>query len=149
MIKIGNGVDTEFCRDPWCDSIALRDKFQELFDVCNEHIDSVAAMAARGWRLTFRRWLDERAQTQLRQLRDILFTCALSMDKDKPLWSWEKNRVFSVKSMYAHLCSSDRKSKQEDLESQDPIEDKDLHVASTTEYHANQRKLNKTKLAGR
>jgi hypothetical protein len=64
-------------------------------------------MARRGWRLTFRRWLDENAQNQLRQLRDILTSCALGSERDKPVWIWEKNKKFSVKTMYAHLCRAD------------------------------------------
>jgi hypothetical protein len=51
--------------------------------------------------------LDENAQNQLRQLRDILATCALGSEKDKPIWIWEKNKQFSVKTMYAHLCGAD------------------------------------------
>jgi hypothetical protein len=82
----------------------LRERFKELFEICNEKRDSVADVAGRGWRLTFRRWLDKPAQNQLRQMRDILTTCALGNEKDKPIWKWEKNRKISVKTMYAHLC---------------------------------------------
>jgi hypothetical protein len=64
-------------------------------------------MAGKRWRFTFRRWLDESAQNQLRQMRDMLTTCALGQQKDKPIWIWEAKRKFSVKSMYAHLCSAD------------------------------------------
>jgi hypothetical protein len=65
-------------------------------------------MARRGSRLIFRRWPDESAQNQLRQLRDILTTCALGHDKDKPIWMWEKHKRFSVKkTMYAQLCRAD------------------------------------------
>jgi pyridoxine/pyridoxamine 5'-phosphate oxidase len=51
---------------------------------------SVAEMASRGWILNFRKWLDERAQNQLRQLRDMLVSCALSDGKDTVKWMWEK-----------------------------------------------------------
>jgi hypothetical protein len=64
-------------------------------------------MASRRWRLTFRRWLDENAQNQLRQLRDAVLVCALGTQKDKPNWIWVKNKVYSVKSMYAHLRRAD------------------------------------------
>jgi hypothetical protein len=64
-------------------------------------------MAGKRWSFTFRRWLDESAQNQLRQMRDILTSCALSQQKDKPIWIWEAKKKFSVKSMYAHLCSAD------------------------------------------
>jgi hypothetical protein len=84
QIKIGNGLDTDFWRDPWCGPVALKEKFSCLFDICNEETGSVAELAAKGWRLTFRRWLDENAQTQLRHLRDILTSCAMGADKDRP-----------------------------------------------------------------
>jgi hypothetical protein len=54
-------------------------------------------MARRGSRLIFRREPDESAQNQLRQLRDILTTCALGHEKDKPIWMWEKHKRFYVK----------------------------------------------------
>jgi hypothetical protein len=31
LVKIGNDVDTDFWRDPWCGNIALREKFRDLF----------------------------------------------------------------------------------------------------------------------
>ena len=34
----------------------------------------------------------------------MLMTCALSTEKDKPIWNWESSGNFSVKSMYSHLC---------------------------------------------
>jgi hypothetical protein len=48
--------------------------------------ESMAEIARRGWRLTFRRWLDETAHNQLRHSRDVLTTCALRQEKDKPIW---------------------------------------------------------------
>jgi hypothetical protein len=70
----------------------LKERFKEVFDLCNEQKGSVAEVAGRRWRLTFRRWLDEPAQIQLRQLRDILTTCALGEEKDSPIWKWEKSK---------------------------------------------------------
>jgi hypothetical protein len=43
-IKIGNGWDTDFWSDPWCGSVALKDKFIELYEVCNEQKESVAGI---------------------------------------------------------------------------------------------------------
>jgi hypothetical protein len=107
VIVVGNGQNTNFWEDPWCGSIALKDKFKDLFEICLEQDVSVAYMAERGWRLQFRRWLDERAQNQLRHLRDLLLVCPLSNEKDIAKWSWEKSGAFSVKSMYNHLFSGD------------------------------------------
>jgi hypothetical protein len=64
-------------------------------------------MVERGWRMNFRRWLNESQQNQLRQLRDMLAACALSNEKDLVKWTWEKSGTFSVKSMYTHLFSLD------------------------------------------
>jgi hypothetical protein len=69
----------------------MKDKFKELFEICLEQDVSVAYMAAGGWGLRFRRWLDERAQNQLRQLRDMLVVCPLSNENDIARWSWEKS----------------------------------------------------------
>jgi hypothetical protein len=107
IMKIGDGRDIDFWRDPWYGRVNLIEKFRDLYDISNEQYVSVADMAQRGWRLTFRRWLDENAQNQLRFLRDILMSCALGQQKDRPIWVWEKHKQFSVKSMYAHLCEGE------------------------------------------
>jgi hypothetical protein len=36
--------------------------------------------------------VDEATQTHLRQLRDILMTCALGSQKDEPIWAWENTK---------------------------------------------------------
>jgi hypothetical protein len=59
--------------------------------------------------------LDENTQNQLRQLRDILATCALGQDKDKPIWRWEKHKRFFVKTMYAHLCIADTENQNKNI----------------------------------
>jgi hypothetical protein len=87
--------------------VPLKEKFEDLFGVCTEEKRSVVEMARRGWRINFRRWLDERAQSQLRHLRDMLSTCALSNERDVVKSTWEKSGKFSVKSMYKHLFSWD------------------------------------------
>jgi hypothetical protein len=56
-------------------------------------------MASGGWNLNFRRWLDERAQNQLRQLRDMLTCSSLSNEKDTVKWMWEKTGIFQ-----SNLC---------------------------------------------
>jgi hypothetical protein len=111
----GNGSEIDFWRDPWCGAVTLQDKFGCLFEICNEQSGSVADMAGKRWSFTFRRWLDESAQNQLRQMRNILTSCALGQQKDKSIWIWEAKRKFSVKSMYAHLCSADAEKPNKNL----------------------------------
>ena len=101
---VGNVRDTDFWNDPWCGIISPKDKFPDLFSICNESVGSVAFFASKGWNLTFRRWLDERQQESLRKLRDMLSACALSNNNDYPKWLGEKNSQFSVKSQYNFLC---------------------------------------------
>jgi hypothetical protein len=33
-MKVGNGRDTSFWCDAWCDQIPLKDRFPEIFDIC-------------------------------------------------------------------------------------------------------------------
>ncbi|CAN6249384.1 unnamed protein product [Urochloa humidicola] len=91
IVRIGNGLTTDFWRDAWCGLVPLKEKFPELFAICNESKGSVAWFANNRWRLTFRRWLDCEAQTQLRRLNDLLLASALSDDKDFPRWIWENS----------------------------------------------------------
>jgi hypothetical protein len=85
VVKIGNGEDTDFWLDAWCGDTALKEKFSDLFEISEEQNISVAAMAGNRWRMTWRRWLNEASQTQLRQLRVILMSCALGSQKDEPV----------------------------------------------------------------
>jgi mannosylglycoprotein endo-beta-mannosidase len=105
IMIVGNGKRIDFWEDPWCGMVALKDKFRGLYDICIDQNKSVAEMAQRGWRMNFRRWLNENQQNQLRQMRDMLSPCALSTEKDIVKWIWEKSGTFSVKSMYNHLFS--------------------------------------------
>jgi hypothetical protein len=43
----------------------LKDKFNDLFEICEDQNKSVAWLAARGRSLRFCRWLDERAQKEI------------------------------------------------------------------------------------
>jgi hypothetical protein len=104
---LGNGKDIDFSRDVWCGIVPLKEKFQELYDICLTKHGNVAYMAESGWRMNFRIWLDERGQVQLRRLRDMLSSCALSEEKDRSKWSWEKSRKFTIKSMHNMLHSDE------------------------------------------
>ena len=106
-IKIGKWGNVDCWQDVWCGSTPLKEQFPTLFEICNEQNITVAKIAQRNWRFTFRRWLDTGLQEQLRSLRDILFSCALNDEDDLPIWKWEKSGSFSMKSMYSHLCSNE------------------------------------------
>jgi hypothetical protein len=82
IMLLGNDKTINFWEDHWCGIIPLKEKFCDLYEICVVQNKSVAEMASRGWVLNFRRWLDERAQNQLRQLRDMLTCCALFDERD-------------------------------------------------------------------
>jgi hypothetical protein len=75
---VGNGKDTSFWHNKWCGHVSLKDNFPQLFEINKEQFWSVATMKNRNWRLTFRRWLHEDLQSQLRRLQDILYICSVN-----------------------------------------------------------------------
>jgi hypothetical protein len=110
IMMVGDGNATDFWNDVWCGEMALKEKYPNLFDICNEQCCLVAEMAQKNWRLSFRRWLDEENQNQWRTLRNTLTTCALTQCQEMPKWRWCKSAVFSVKSMYDHFFLSEIKT---------------------------------------
>jgi len=40
-------------------------------------------------------------------MQDILFRCSTNDNQDKAKWDWEKSGLFSVKSIYKHLCRNE------------------------------------------
>jgi len=106
-MRIGKGSNTDFWLDAWCGDIPLMEKFPELYEICNDQKITVERVAWKNWRLSFRRWLDARLQEQWRMLSDLFHSCALNDDEDSPIWRWEKTGLFSVKTIYSHLCSNE------------------------------------------
>ena len=54
-------------------------------------------------------------QEQYRQLRDMISSLALSQEKDTPKWCWDGRGIYTVKSMYSHLCDSIPKNQHANL----------------------------------
>jgi hypothetical protein len=107
-MRVGNGLLTSFWGDSWCSISPLKDMFPVLFDICNDQKISVAEAAVLGWRFTYRRWLTPDLIIQEAGILQILNHVRLSEEKDSPHWKWSKNGIFTVKSMYKHLCSNGR-----------------------------------------
>ena len=101
---VGNGNSTSFWKDTWLCDTSLQEKFPLLFDISTKQNASVAEIAQQGWRLVFRRWLNEELQVCFRKLTDLLNAFAVNSEADKPRWKWGNNGLFSVKSAYEHLC---------------------------------------------
>jgi len=115
IMVVGDGQGTDFWQDAWCGAIPLKEKFPELFTICNNNSVTVEGIAQNGWRLSFRRWLDVSMQEQYRQLRDMISSLALSQEKDTPKWCWDGRGIYTVKSMYSHLCDSIPKNQHANL----------------------------------
>jgi hypothetical protein len=47
IISVGDGRKTDFWEDSWCGLVSLKEKINELFDICEDQNKSVAWMAAR------------------------------------------------------------------------------------------------------
>jgi hypothetical protein len=105
-MKVGDGRLTSFWHDAWCGKIPLKDSFPEIFHICNEQDITVAAAANLGWNFSFRRYLSPNLAIQVHGLLRIVRQISLSQTKDKPVWKWTKDGIFSVKSMYNHLCGN-------------------------------------------
>lgn len=122
VIVLGNSKSTDFWQDRWCGDVPLKEKFPDLFEKSFEQSKSVHDMAHNRWHLTFRRWLDELAQNQLRRLRDILGAYVLYNSEDDPngvgkIWS-----LFCQVNVLPPLQLRGREPPQINLESQATIE---------------------------
>jgi hypothetical protein len=60
-------------------------------------------MCNRNWRLSFRRWLSENLQDQLRDLNNMVFRYKTNSQADGVIWRRGKTAIFSVSSVYNHL----------------------------------------------
>jgi hypothetical protein len=84
----------------------LKEKSHDLFDICNEQDLTVAIAASRDWRFTFRRRLYVDLQIQMDGLHRIPCSIHLTSIPDKPMWRWNKDGVFTVRSLYKQLCNN-------------------------------------------
>jgi hypothetical protein len=64
-------------------------------------------MKKKNWRPSFKRWLHEDLQNQVRRLYDIVYCFSINNSKDRAKWDWEKSGIFSVKSTYKYLSRLD------------------------------------------
>jgi hypothetical protein len=89
-MAIGNGCRNNFWGDAWCGHSPLKDKFPEIYEICNKQSITVVAAANLGWRLSFRRWLSTDLQEQWCGLVNILNQGTLADSVDKPKWGTKK-----------------------------------------------------------
>lgn len=102
---MGNGRRTDFYGDSWCGHTPLKDQFHRLYETSNDIGCSVADMASRRWRLTFRRWLEEECQYDYTRLNSKLMGMGVNDEEDRPIWKWSKSGRYTVRSLYNLLTS--------------------------------------------
>jgi hypothetical protein len=105
-MKVGDGRDTSFWCDSWCDQIPLKDRFPGIYDICIEQNVSVAEAADMHWNFSFRRWMTLDLACQIHGLHQIMSQTVLTVEQDKPVWKWTKGVKFTIKSVYNHLCGA-------------------------------------------
>jgi hypothetical protein len=105
-MKVRNGERTHFWGDTWCGPTPLKDQFPLLFNICNEIDVTVAEADARGWIFTYRRWLSADLIIQETKLREKMSNIVLVPEDDIHVWDWNKNGLFSVKSVYKDISSA-------------------------------------------
>jgi hypothetical protein len=67
---------------------------------------TVADAAVRGWIFTYRRWLSADLIIQEAKLGEEMGNVILVREEDIPVWDWNKNGLFSVKSVYKDIYST-------------------------------------------
>jgi hypothetical protein len=105
-MKVGNGRNTSFWCDSWCDQLPLKDRFPEIYDICIEQNVTVAEAAVMHWNFSFRRWMTPDLACQIHGLHQIMAQTVLTEEQDKPVWRWTKGGKFTDKYVYNHLCGA-------------------------------------------
>jgi hypothetical protein len=83
---VGDGKSTSFWHDHWCGVVSLANKFPSLYETSDEQDCSMEYMKKKNWRPSFRRWLHEDLQNQLKRLYDIVYCFSINNNKDRAKW---------------------------------------------------------------
>ena len=105
QIRLGDGTQTNFWEDRWCDGRSLKEEFPRLFLISINKTakvrDLLVELESESWKLEFRRnlfvWEEELLFRLKQQLQKISFS---NIRKDFLSWKWDQNGVLSAKSFY-------------------------------------------------
>lgn len=106
-VEVKNRKQTLFSHDVWLYDMPVKEKFSELYNLCEQKEITVAEVLSTSMQLSFRRWLtpDLRERWGVRRSDSLNF--ATTDTNDVIGWKWEKNNKLSVKSMYNALTTDD------------------------------------------
>jgi hypothetical protein len=105
-----SGNSTRFWQDWWVYQQPLCTVAPELFELCECKEVTVNKVRSGEVQITFRRWLPDNLRTSWDQIWCDVISFRLENELDRIVWSLEKNRRFSVKSVYNSLTSLDEGS---------------------------------------
>ena len=101
--EVRNGQATRFWKDKWVTSRPLSEQFPNLFNIVRNKSALVAyVFSDTNLNLSFRRTIMGNKLVEWHNMLNLLTEVTLSLSRDKFVWDGQRNRIFSVQSMY-HL----------------------------------------------
>ena len=102
--KLNSGTQISFWEDIWLGNQAFKTQYQDLYSIVHK---------STPLNVSFRRVLAGNKLSQWHDLVARLLHINLGEESDKFVWQLNKNRSFSVQSMYNHLVNNGVKVTQE------------------------------------
>ncbi|KAF5188132.1 hypothetical protein FRX31_022281 [Thalictrum thalictroides] len=103
--KVMDGNNTKFWSDTWCDVGPLAIIFARLYRISSKKNSTVAEHFTDGvWDLQLRRRrLRGGEEEEMAAILNILTQVDFTAGKDRWVWKWSKNKIFTVRTMYREL----------------------------------------------
>jgi hypothetical protein len=105
--KVNNGMSVSFWMDCWLEKKPLCAIYHIMFDLPSDKNISVHEVWSEGWVIHFEVIPQEIIRNQWYELAAKLNSISLNNNKDLPLWKWNVNKIFSVKSVYDYMTRND------------------------------------------
>jgi hypothetical protein len=101
--QIGDGARTQFWFDIWAGPRPLRDRFPNLFSICDNPLISVASACNTDLGIRFRRTFSQLASEEWRLLQSLIHDTSLGQGQDKISWGLHPSGEYTVNFMYSKL----------------------------------------------
>ena len=99
------GDKTVFWEDSWLYSKSMKELYPLLYRLCTEKDITVEETRKKSLNLNFRRWLYPELETQWVDICDRVNSFEFRSNNDVIVWRWDKDKIFTVKSMYKALSA--------------------------------------------
>lgn len=101
---VGSGDIIRFWEDSGWGEAPLYQTYPKLFLFCNSKDTSIAVFKHDIHAVSFSRWLHGPLASQWDELATMVQNLVLTDTPDTFLWKWDAKKVFTVSSLYNHLC---------------------------------------------